>query len=336
MAICGTTPGRRSLLCAVIGDDGATLRLGTNGSARSRLRSVPALNRRERFAPSTGNGLVIRCVPSWETTFVHTVQVQEDNHARASAGVSCAGKPQLRRLGWPAYGGRCSEVNMPSAKASLRAEQAELRDRMRALGLGYEQIAAEFTRRYRFRPRAAWRQAYGWSLNQAADQINATAAKIGLDRDGRAAMIGPHLSEYEQWPGHGPQPTGRKPTPHVLALLALTYGTPAVHDLLDMADYDRLSPTDLLILDKRRDPRQAAAGTSAGPLASETTAKPRVTLVPGNDAPGSAQDPVRLTGWTWSRWFQHRRRQAVVCWLPLWESPLPAVWGRTPGPEAML
>jgi hypothetical protein len=191
--------------------------------------------------------------------------------------------------------GQRDDVNMPGAKASLRAEQAELRDRMRALGLGYEQIAAEFARRYRLRPRAAWRHAYGWSLNQAADQINATAAKIGLDRDGRAAMSGPHLSEYEQWPGHGPQPTGRKPTPHVLALLAATYGTSAFHDLLDMADFEHLSPTDLLILDKRRDPWQAAATkASAGPRVRETTEKPGVPPVPQRRAPGSAQDPVRL------------------------------------------
>jgi hypothetical protein len=33
---------------------------------------------------------------------------------------------------------------------------------------GYEEVAVEFARRYRLRPRAAYRHAYGWTLNQAA------------------------------------------------------------------------------------------------------------------------------------------------------------------------
>lgn len=150
------------------------------------------------------------------------------------------------------------EVFMPGATAGLRAEQAKLRERMRALGLGYEQIALEFARRYRLRPRAAWRNAYGWSLSQAAGQINATAAALGVDRDGRASMSGPHLSEYEQWPGPGEQPSGRKPTPHLLALLAATYNAASVHDLLDVADYERLPSADLLVLERHRVPQPPA------------------------------------------------------------------------------
>src|ERR1017187_3034552 len=151
---------------------------------------------------------------------------------------------------------------MPGATAGLRAEQAKLRERMRALGLDYEQIAQEFVRQYRLRPRAAWRIAYGWSLSQAASQINATAVTLGLDRDGRAAMTGAHLSEYEQWPGPGQEPAGRKPTPHVLSLLSVTYNSPGVHDLLDMTDYERLPAADLLVLERRRDPPPPAAARS--------------------------------------------------------------------------
>ena len=62
-------------------------------------------------------------------------------------------------------------------------------------------------------------------------------------------MTGPHLCEYENWPGPGPKPTGRRPTPLVLALLAATYGTPTVHDLLDFADYEHMPPADRLVLD---------------------------------------------------------------------------------------
>jgi hypothetical protein len=51
---------------------------------------------------------------------------------------------------------------MPYAKTSLRKEKRDLREKMRGLGLGYPDIAAEFARRYNLRPRAAWREAYGW------------------------------------------------------------------------------------------------------------------------------------------------------------------------------
>jgi hypothetical protein len=138
---------------------------------------------------------------------------------------------------------------MPYAKTSLRAEQRSLREKMRALGLSHRQIAVEFTRRYSLRPRAAWRHAYGWSLKNAAEQINRRAAGTGLDPSGNAAMTGPHLCEYENWPGPGPKPAGRRPTPLVLALLAATYNTPDVHDLLDYADYEHIPPADRLVLD---------------------------------------------------------------------------------------
>jgi hypothetical protein len=137
---------------------------------------------------------------------------------------------------------------MPYAKTSLRAEQRALREKMHALGLSHRQIAVEFGRRYGLRPRAAWRQAYGWSLKDAAEQINIQAGDTGLDPHGNAAMTGPHLCEYENWPGPGPKPAGRRPTPLVLALLAKTYDTQTVHDLLDLADYERMPSADRLIL----------------------------------------------------------------------------------------
>ncbi len=55
---------------------------------------------------------------------------------------------------------------MPYAKTSRRAEQRALRDKMRGLGLDHRQIAIEFARRYNLRPRAAWRNAHGWSLQR--------------------------------------------------------------------------------------------------------------------------------------------------------------------------
>lgn len=139
---------------------------------------------------------------------------------------------------------------MAYAKTSLRGEQRALREQMRALGLSHRQIAVEFARRYRLRPRAAWRHAYGWSLKESAERISDYAARSGLDPDGATvAMTAPHLSEYENWPGPGARPAGRRPTPYLLALLASVYEC-AVHDLLDLADYEHMPPADKLIIDK--------------------------------------------------------------------------------------
>jgi hypothetical protein len=137
---------------------------------------------------------------------------------------------------------------MAYAKTSLRAEKRALRDKMLALGLGYRDIAAEFACVYRYRPRTAWREAYGWSLNEAAGQINSYCGKVGIDPRGRAGMTAAHLCEYENWPGAGAEPSGRRPTPYLLALLASVYGC-AVTDLIDLADREHLPPADLLILD---------------------------------------------------------------------------------------
>ena len=139
---------------------------------------------------------------------------------------------------------------MPYAKTSGRAEQRDLREKMRARGLSHRQIAFEFGRRYNMRPRAAWRHAHGWSLKQAATQITAFAARAGVDPDGNTvAMTGPHLCEVEAWPGYEPKPAGRRPTPYLLSLLATVYDC-AIADLLDLADYEQMRPADRLILSK--------------------------------------------------------------------------------------
>jgi hypothetical protein len=135
------------------------------------------------------------------------------------------------------------------AKTSLRREKRDLRDQMRSMGLGYREIAAEFARRYALRPRAAWRDAYGWSLQDTANRINEFRGNVGLDPGGFAGMTAPHLSEYENWPGHGPKATGRRPTPYLLAVLAAVYDC-SVADLVDLADRERLPAAELLILDK--------------------------------------------------------------------------------------
>lgn len=138
---------------------------------------------------------------------------------------------------------------MAYAKTSLRREKRLLRDQMRSMGLGYRDIAGEFARRYGLRSRAAWREAYGWSLQDTADRINDFRGQVGLDPGGFAGMTAPHLSEYEKWPGYGPRPSGRRPTPYLLAVLAAVYDC-AVTDLIDLTDRECMPAADLLILDK--------------------------------------------------------------------------------------
>ena len=154
---------------------------------------------------------------------------------------------------------------MAYAKTSLRREKRDLREQMRSMGLGYRDISAEFGRRYSLRPRAAWREAYGWSLQETADRINEFRGHTGLDPGGAAGMTAPHLSEYETWPGHRPEPSGRRPTPHLLAVLASVYGC-AIADLIDLADRERLPAADLLILDRCGEPPAQPVRRATGKL----------------------------------------------------------------------
>jgi len=124
-----------------------------------------------------------------------------------------------------------------------------LRAQMRSLGFGHREIATEFARRYGLRPRSAWREALGWSLKEAAERINAYAGLTGLDSAATAAMTGPHLCEAEAWPGPGEQPTGRRPSPYLLSLLAAVYGC-TVSELADIHDRRHMPPGEMLILEK--------------------------------------------------------------------------------------
>ena len=164
---------------------------------------------------------------------------------------------------------------MPYAKTGLRAAKRALRDKMRSLGLGYGEIAAELARRYQVRPRAAWREARGWSLKEAAERINAFRGDVGLDPEGLAGMTATHLCERENWPGPGSQPAGRKPTPYQLALLAAVYGC-TVLDLVDLADREHLPPADLLIIDayRRDQDRSAGMADDAGELQRARNLRP--------------------------------------------------------------
>lgn len=193
---------------------------------------------------------------------------------------------------------------MAYAKTSLRGEQRALREKMRELGMSHQEIAVEFARRYRLRPRAAWRNAYGWSLTEAAERISSYAARAGLGSGATVAMTAAHLSEYENWPGHGADPAGRRPTPYLLSLLAGVYGCP-VHDLLDVADYKHMPAADRLVLDKTGSSDRVPDGVSAEPGAGQLDARPLRSPMSSPDAQvlsgagpelGGMPEPAATTG----------------------------------------
>jgi tetratricopeptide (TPR) repeat protein len=158
---------------------------------------------------------------------------------------------------------------MAATQPSLRQQKRDLRARMQTMRLGPQEIAAEFARRYNLRPRAAWREAYGWSLQEAADKINEFRGHAGLDQRGLAGMTAPHLSEYENWPGLGPRRTGRRPTPYVLAVLAGVYGCTAT-ELIDLTDREHYPKSELIVLDKTGClPPEASAAAPLGLRAAE-------------------------------------------------------------------
>lgn len=134
------------------------------------------------------------------------------------------------------------QVSPAAGRKGFKAELDGLRERMRKLGLGYDEITGEIARRYRLRPRESYRLAWGWSLNHAAARFNALAAHEGTDPQARAGMTGAHLCEHERWPDGG-----RKPSVYVLLMLAQMYETDVLC-LLDLADHENLAPQDRLTL----------------------------------------------------------------------------------------
>ncbi len=145
---------------------------------------------------------------------------------------------------------QASAVAAPGTSSAARrkgfkAEMDGLRERMRALGFSYDEIAAEVSRRYQVRPRQAYRLAWGWTLDQAAARFNERAAREGTDPEGRAGMSSSHLCELERWPD-----SDRKPSVYVLCLLARVYETDVLC-LLDLADHESLPQHDRLVLMRR-------------------------------------------------------------------------------------
>jgi hypothetical protein len=144
-----------------------------------------------------------------------------------------------------------------SGRKGFKAELDGLRERMRALGLTHDEIAAEVSRRFRARPREAYRLAWGWTLDQAAERFNERAAREGTDPQARASMTGSHLCEQEKWPR-----STRRPSMYVLRVLAAIYETDIL-SLLDLDDHESLPRHHRLVLLRR--PQGELARTAARP-----------------------------------------------------------------------
>jgi hypothetical protein len=128
---------------------------------------------------------------------------------------------------------------------TIRPEQYVVRARMLDLGMTHADVAEEFIRRYSLRPRTAFRHAHGWTQEQAAEAINHHAARLGVDPDGKAPIVGSLVCTFEKWPS--PAAGSRRLTPHMLVLMAVAYGTD-VHSLVDAHDRPRLRPMDQLVI----------------------------------------------------------------------------------------
>jgi hypothetical protein len=173
-----------------------------------------------------------------------------------------------------------------TGRKGFKAELDSLRERMSAQGFRHDEIAAEIGRRYRVRPREAYRLAWGWSLEKAAARFNEHACRQEADAEGRASLTGSRPSEFEHWPR-----TARKPSVYVLVMLAEIYQTDVLC-LLDFADHESLPQPDLLVLTRR--PR---AGTLSGELAELAEPARTAQVVARDDeeqtAPGNPAGEVR-------------------------------------------
>ena len=176
-------------------------------------------------------------------------------------------------------------VPVAGGRKGFKAELEDLRERMRGLGLGHTQIAGEIGRRYRVRPREAYRLAYGWTLDRAAARFNAHAAELGTDPQGRAALAGGRLCEYEKWPS-----SQRRPSVYVVCMLARLYDTDVLA-LLDLADHEHLPPQDRLAL--LRPASTGPSGPELSTAAAASDADDRQESIPG---PGHAPGPPGATG----------------------------------------
>ncbi|MFE4916662.1 helix-turn-helix domain-containing protein [Streptomyces sp. NPDC056652] len=167
---------------------------------------------------------------------------------------------------------------IPSPKPGVKADRDALRHEMSSAGCSTPEIAIEMRVRFRIRPREAWRHALGWTLQGTAERISSCpGSAVAAD----ASLVG----KWEKWPG----PSSRRPTLHVLVVLATVYGCD-VEDLLDIADRRALPDSDLRII-RSRTPEQAITATTDGAVITPEAESDRVVAAATESA-------------TWAQWAE--------------------------------
>lgn len=176
------------------------------------------------------------------------------------------------------------------------------RDRLRRelAGRPVAEIAQAMRIHFGDRPRRAFREARGWSLQQVADRYN------DIEGSGVAPMSKQRISEWELWPERGK----RRFSVTGLAVLAAVFETSA-QELLDQADRDRLPVKDLLALERlpaeaaarpAADGEPAAASTWTGPDAAPAVS--RAAEAPGRWPTGPAGGPPAPRGRRSADWTE--------------------------------
>jgi hypothetical protein len=128
--------------------------------------------------------------------------------------------------------------------AGSKAQRDRLRRKMLEDGATAEQVATEMALRWRYRPRQAWRHAWGYTQQDVAARYNRV-----LDSPD-APMTDKRISDYEAWPAGGV-----KPTLGALHILAMIYRTQPIK-LIDQLDRESLTDAERIAL------RPAAVGAA--------------------------------------------------------------------------
>ncbi|WP_419707719.1 hypothetical protein [Promicromonospora sp. NFX87] len=121
-----------------------------------------------------------------------------------------------------------------AAARSAKAERERVRESLFARGCTTAQVAVELVRRFRTRPRLAWRHALGWAQWKLVQEY--------LAANPEARLTESRVSEYESWPFGGV-----KPPMEYLAGLAVTFRC-QITDLVDGADREHLTAAELLLV----------------------------------------------------------------------------------------
>lgn len=146
---------------------------------------------------------------------------------------------------------RKSRLNRSDRSAASLDGQESLRQKMRAMGLKVDDIAAELSRTYKLRPREAYRVASGLTLQEAVDRFNVYAART--EPPIKTTLSVDELRDYE-----GAPDGGSVPSLATLDLLAQVYETDA-RNLVDFQDRVHMLPRERASLDK-----EAHAGSRSG------------------------------------------------------------------------